>query len=96
MCLEQERVWQEQMASFKALASQTPHTSVVFGSHTPCYDEHGQELDYHDDVPAASSSQEWMNWDKYLRQHECDANLQDASGEPPAWKRRLGSCKAPL
>ena len=68
------------MVSFKALASQTQHTSVLFGSHTPCYDEHGQELDYLDDVPAALNSQEPKNWDKYLRQYERDANLQDALG----------------
>ena len=56
---------------------------VAFGSHTPCYDEHGQELDYHDDVPAASDSQEVKSWAEYFCQQECDANpcgLQDASG----------------
>ena len=81
--LQQEHVREEQKASFKTLTSQTLHTPVVFGSHTPCYDKHGQELDYHDDVPATSNSQEWKNWDKYLCQHERDTNLcslQDASG----------------
>ena len=73
----------EQEANAKILASQAWHTPVAFGSHTPCYDEHGQELDYHDDVPAASDSQEAKSWGKYFRQQECDANpcgLQDASG----------------
>ena len=56
--LEQEHVQKEQEANAKLLTSQARHTPVVFGSHTPCYDKHGQELDYHDDVPAASDSQE--------------------------------------
>ena len=58
-------------------------TSVTFGSHTPVYDENGQELDYHDNVPAASDSQEVKSWDKFFRQQQCDTNpcsLQDASG----------------
>ena len=56
---------------------------VAFGSHTPCYDEHGQELDYHDDVPATLDSQEAKSWGEYFRQQECDANpcsLQDVPG----------------
>ena len=59
------------------------HMPVALGSHTPCYDEHGQELDYHDDVPAASDSQEVKGWDEYFRQQECNANLcglQDVVG----------------
>ena len=48
----------EQEANAKLLTSQARHTPVAFSSHTPCYDEHGQELDYHNDVPAASDSQE--------------------------------------
>ena len=55
--LEQECLQKEQEVNAKLLASQALHTPVVFGSHTPCYDEHSQELDYHDDVPAASDSQ---------------------------------------
>ena len=73
----------EQEANAKLLASQARHTPVAFGSHTPCYDEHGQELDYHDDVPAASDSQEAKGWGEYFRQQECDANpcgLQDVLG----------------
>ena len=67
----------------KLLASQAQHMPVAFGSHTPVYDENGQELDYHDDVPAASDSQEVKSWDEFLRQQEHDTNpcsLQDASG----------------
>ena len=55
----------------------------MFSSHTPVYNENGQELDYHDDVPAASDSQEVKSWDKFFRQQERDTNpcsLQDASG----------------
>ena len=81
--LEQECVQKEQEANAKLLASQAWHTPVVFGSHTPCYDEHGQELDYHDDVPATSDSQEAKGWGKYFRQQEHDANpcgLQDVLG----------------
>ena len=81
--LEQECMGKEQEANAELLASQARHTPVAFGSHTPCYDEHGQELDYHDDVPAASDSQEAKSWGKYFRQQDCDTNpcgLQDASG----------------
>ena len=81
--LEQECLQKEQEANAKLLASQAPHTPVAFGSHTPCYNEHGQELDYHDNVPAASDSQEAKGWDKYFHQQERNANpcgLQDASG----------------
>ena len=81
--LEQERVRKEQEANTRLLASQAWHTPVSFGSHTPCYDEHGQELDYHDDVPATSDSQEAKGWDEYFCQQECDANpcgVQDVLG----------------
>ena len=81
--LEQERMQKEQEANAKLLASQARHTPVAFGSHTPCYDEHGQELDYHDDVPAASDSQEAKSWGEYFHQQERDANLcrlQDVLG----------------
>ena len=81
--LEQECVRKEQEVNAELLASQAWHTPVAFGSHTPCYDEHGQELDYHDNVPAASDSQEAKNWGKYFCQQERDANLhglQDVSG----------------
>ena len=36
-------------------AAQDQQATTTVGSHTPCYDEHGLELDYHDDVPAANS-----------------------------------------
>ena len=81
--LEQECVQKEQEANAKLLTSQARHMPVAFGSHTPCYNEHGQELDYHDDVPAASDSQEAKGWDEYFRQQERDANpcgLQDVLG----------------
>ena len=81
--LEQERVQKEQEANAKLLASQARHMPVAFGSHTPCYNEHGQELDYHDNVPAASDSQEAKGWGEYFHQQEHDANpcrLQDVSG----------------
>ena len=57
----------EQEASATLLTSQAQQVPVAFGSHTPCYDEHGQELDYHDDVPAADS-QECKTWNDYFRQ----------------------------
>ena len=41
---------------------------MALGSHTPCYDEHGQKLDYHDDVLAAIDSQEWKSWSEYFHQ----------------------------
>ena len=81
--LEQEHVRKEQEANTELLASQAWHMPVAFGSHTPCYDKHGQELDYHDDVPAVSDSQEAKSWGEYFHQQERDANprgLQDASG----------------
>ena len=81
--LEQECLQKEQEANAKCLASQNRHTPVAFGSHTPVYDEHGQELDYHDDVLATPDSQEVRSWDKFFCQQERDANpcsLQDASG----------------
>ena len=92
--LEQEHVQKEQEANAKILASQARHTPVAFGSHTPCYDEHGQELDYHDDIPAASDSQEVKSWGEYFCQQERDANpcgLQDASGSAASLQDASGS-----
>ena len=80
--LEQERLQKEQEVNAK-LVSQARHMPVAFCSHTPCYDEHGQELDYHDNVPATLDSQEAKSWGEYFHQQERDANpcsLQDASG----------------
>ena len=68
LCLEQERVQREQEANAALLASQAQQVPAAFGSHTPCYDEHGQELDYHDDVPAATDSQECKTWSDYFHQ----------------------------
>ena len=93
--LEQECLQKEQEANAKLL-SQAQHTPVAFGSHTPCYDERGQELDYHDDVPAASDSQEAKSWGDFFRQQERDANravCEMCQAVPPAWKRRLRSCR---
>ena len=72
--LEQERLRKEQEANAKLLGSQAQHTPVAFGSHTPVYDENGQELDYHDDVPAASDSQEVKSWGEFRSQQERDTN----------------------
>ena len=74
--LEQERVWKEQEANAALLASQVRQAPAALGSHTPCYDEHGQELDYHDDVPAATDSQECKNWSNYFRQQGDEYGVQ--------------------
>ena len=41
--LEQERVRKEQEANAALLASQAQQAPVALGSHTPCYDKHGQK-----------------------------------------------------
>ena len=66
---------------------QRPHYSPVkpgrrpwrSAAHTPCYDEHGQELDYHDDVPAATDSQECKSWFDYFRQQGDEYGVQLAN-----------------
>ena len=63
ICLEQERVQEEE-----STANQAQQAPATFGSHTPCYDEHGQELDYNDDVPVADS-QGSSTWSDYFRQY---------------------------
>ena len=68
LCLEQERVQKEQEANAALLTSQVRQAPVALGSHTPCYDEHSQELDYHDDVPVATDSQECKSLSDYFRQ----------------------------
>ena len=68
----------EQEVNAELLASQARQMPVAFGSHTPCYDEHGQELDYHDDVPATSDSQEARSWGKYFHQRGDSCGLQIA------------------
>ena len=77
--LEQERVWKEQEANAALLASQAQQVPVALGSHTSCYDEHGQELDYHDDVPATTNSQECRSWDEYFRQQGNASGVQIAN-----------------
>ena len=77
--LEQERVRKEQEANAALLASQVQQVPVALSSHTPCYDEHGQELDYHDDVPVATDSQECKSWSDYFRQ-QGDKYVQLADG----------------
>ena len=69
-------MWKEQEANAALLASQTSQVPVVLGSHTPCYDENGQELDYHDDVPAATDSQECKSWSDYFRQQGNEYGVQ--------------------
>ena len=96
--LEQECMQKEQEANAKLLTSQARHTPVAFSSHTPCYDEHGQELDYHDDVPATSDSQEAKSWGEYFRQQERDANpcgLQDVSGSVASLEEEAGILQGP-
>ena len=65
-CLEVELV-QEQEANATPLATQAQQAPEVLGSHTPCFDEHGQELDYHDDV-IATEAQDCRSWSEYFRQ----------------------------
>ena len=65
---EQERVQREQDDNAALPASQDQQVPVMIGSHTPCYDEYGQELDYHDDVPVADS-QGSLTWSDYFRQY---------------------------
>ena len=78
LCLEQERVRKEQEANAALLTSQARQAPVALGSHTPCYDKHGQELDYHDDVPAATDSQECKSWSDYFRQQGDEYGVQIA------------------
>ena len=60
--LEQERAQED------GATNQAQQAPAMFGSHTPCYDEHGQELDYHDDAPVADS-QGSTSWSDYFRQY---------------------------
>ena len=76
LCLEQEHVQKEQEANAALLASQARQAPVALGSHTPCYDKHGQELDYHDDVPATTDSQECKSWSDYFRQQGDEYGVQ--------------------
>ena len=74
--LEQERVRREQEANAALLASQAQQAPAVLGSHTPCYDKHGQGLDYHDDVPATTDSQECKTWSDYFHQQGDEYGVQ--------------------
>ena len=74
--LEQERVWKEQEVNATLLTSQARQAPVALGSHTPCYDKHGQELDYHDDVPVATDSQECKSWSNYFQQRGDEYGVQ--------------------
>ena len=74
--LEQERVRKEQEANAALLASQAQQVPVALGSHTPCYDEHSQELDYHDDVLAATDSHKCKNWGDFFRQQGDEYGVQ--------------------
>ena len=62
--LEQECVQEEEDSA----ANQAQQAPATFGSHTPCYDEHGQELDYNDDVPV-TDSQGSLTWSDYYHQY---------------------------
>ena len=74
--LEQECVRKEQEANATLLASQVRQAPVALGSHTPCYDKHGQELDYHDDVPVATDNQECKSWSDYFQQRGDEYGVQ--------------------
>ena len=76
LCLEQEHVRKEQETNAALLASQARQAPAALGSHTPCYDEHGQELDYHDDVPATTDSQECKSWSDYFHQQGDEYGVQ--------------------
>ena len=80
----------EQEVNAALLASQAQQVPVVLGSHTPCYDEHGQELDYHDDVPAAMNSQECRSWDEYFCQQGDTSGVQIADSVDEEHRLLLG------
>ena len=90
LCLEQERVWKEQEVNAALLASQARQAPVALGSHTPCYDEHGQELDYHDDVPATTNSQEYKSWSEYFCQQGDVSGVQIADSVDEEHRLLLG------
>ena len=88
--LEQEHVRKEQEANAGLLTSQAQQVAVALGSHTPCYDEHGQELDYHDDVPATTDSQECKSWDEYFHQQGDASGVQIADSVDEEHRLLLG------
>ena len=59
-------------------AAQDQQVTATHGSHTPCYDEHGRELDYHDDVPTADSRESFSCSDYF---HQL---LDEEHTTPPA------------
>ena len=59
-------------------ATQDQQAIVTHGRHMPCYDEHGLELDYHDDVPATDSRESFSCSDYF---HQL---LDEEHTTPPA------------
>ena len=59
-------------------AAQDQQATATHGSHTLCYDEHGLELDYHDDVPTADSHESFSCSDYF---HQL---LDEEHATPPA------------
>ena len=80
----------EQEVNAALLTSQAQQVPVALGSHTPCYDEHGQELDYHEDVPAAMDSQECRSWSEYFRQQGDASGVQIADSVDEEHRLLLG------
>ena len=80
----------EQEVNAALLTSQAQQVPVALGSHTPCYDEHSQELDYHDDVPAATNSQECRSWDEYFHQQGDASGVQTADSVDEEHRLLLG------
>ena len=56
-------------------AGQDQQATAMVGSHTPCYDEQGQELDYHDDVPIADSHGSFTCSDYFCQYHGEEGKL---------------------
>ena len=90
LCLEQERMRKEQEANATLLASQVQQAPVVLSCHTLCYDEHSQELDYHDDVPATTDSQECKSWSEYFCQQGDVSGVQIADSVDEEHRLLLG------
>ena len=83
-------MWKEQEVNATLLASQARQVPVALGSHTPCYDEHSQELDYHDDVPATTDSQDCKCWSEYFRQQGNASGVQIADSVDEEHRLLLG------
>ena len=63
------------------------HQQATVGSHMPCYDEYGLELDYHDDVPAADS-RDSLSCSDYIHQL-----LDEEHATPPADKAQPSTAR---